>query len=137
MDPHGTRRRMVVAAFGVGIGVTVGAVSAHHSQSAYEATRTITIDGTLTAVSWANPHSLFFVEARPAESPGAALQHWNVEGPAPRQLEQAGWSRADAKIGEHLTITGRPRRDGKADLLLTSLVTAAGRTINVRLDAPQ
>jgi|RhiMethySRZTD1v2_1073278.scaffolds.fasta_scaffold00767_15 uncharacterized protein DUF6152 len=134
---HGTRRQMIGTAIGISIGLTVSTVSAHHSQSAYEATRTITIDGTLKAVSWANPHSLFFVEARPSDSPGDALQRWNVEGPAPRQLEQAGWSRADAKIGEHITITGRPRRDGKPDLLLTSLVTAAGRTINVRADAPQ
>jgi uncharacterized protein DUF6152 len=131
------RRRTFVAGLGVCVGLTVGAVSGHHSQSAYEASKTIRIEGTLKAVSWANPHSLFFVEARPSDSPGDALQRWNVEGPAPRQLEQAGWSRADAKIGEHITITGRPRRDGKPDLLLTSLVTAAGRTINVRADAPQ
>ena len=137
MDLHDMRRRLLIAAVGVGIAVTVKAVSAHHSQSAYEATRTVTIDGTLKAVSWANPHSLFFVEARLSDSPGDALQRWNVEGPAPRQLEQAGWSRADAKIGEHITITGRPRRDGKPDLLLTSLVTAAGRTIAVRADGPQ
>ena len=126
-----------VAALMVGIGLTLGTASAHHSQSAYDATRTVSIVGTLKAVSWANPHSLFFVEARPADAPGDALQRWNVEGPAPRQLEQAGWTREDAKIGEHITVTGRPRRDGKPDLLLTSLVTAAGRHVNFRPDAPQ
>jgi hypothetical protein len=126
-----------IAAIVIGIGLTIGSASAHHSQSAYEATKSITIVGTLKAVSWANPHSLFFVEARPSDSPGGAVQRWNVEGPAPRQLESAGWTRADAKIGEHITITGRPRRDGKPDLLLTSLVTAAGRSINFRPDGPQ
>ena len=126
--------------FGAAIGlvlVMTTAAFAHHSQSAYEATKTVTIVGTLKAVSWANPHSLFFVEARPSDSPGDAPQRWNVEGPAPRQLDTAGWTRADAKIGEHITITGRPRRDGKPDLLLTSLVTADGRAINFRPDAPQ
>jgi len=117
--------------------MATAAASAHHSQSAYEATKTVTIVGTLTAVSWANPHSLFFVEARSSDAPGDALQRWNVEGPAPRQLETAGWTRADARIGEHIVITGRPRRDGKPDLLLTSLVTADGRAINFRPDAPQ
>lgn len=119
------------------VALAAAGVSAHHSQSAYEATKTITIVGTLKAVSWANPHSLFFVEARPSETPSATLQRWNVEGPAPRQLETAGWSRADAKIGEPITITGRPRRDGKPDLLLLSLVTADGRNINFRPDGPQ
>ena len=130
-------RVKTLAAMAVGVVVMVGAASAHHSQSAYEATKTITILGTLQAVSWANPHSLFFVEARPSDSASAPLQRWNVEGPAPRQLEQAGWTRADAKIGDQITITGRPRRDGKPDLLLTSLVTAAGRAINFRPDGPQ
>jgi hypothetical protein len=133
-DPR--MRVKTAAAIAVCAGLMVGAMSAHHSQSAYEATKTTTIVGTLKAVSWANPHSLFFVEARPSDSPGDPVQRWNVEGPAPRQLESAGWSRADAKIGEHITITGRPRRDGKPDLLLLSLITADGRTINFRPDAP-
>ena len=130
-------RLRTLAAVAVGVGVMVAAASAHHSQSGYEAAKTVTISGTLKAVSWANPHSLFFVEARPSDSPNAPLQRWSVEGPAPRQLEQAGWTRADAKIGEQITMTGRPRRDGKPDLLLTSLVTAAGRAINFRPDGPQ
>jgi hypothetical protein len=137
MNLKASRRRKIAAAIVVGIWLTVGAPSAHHSQSAYEATRTLTIVGTLKAISWANPHSLFFVEARLSDAPADAVQRWNVEGPSPRQLEQAGWTRADAKVGEHITMTGRPRRDGKPDLLLVSLVTADGRTINFRPDGPQ
>lgn len=137
MDLQVARRLMFAAVMAVAVGASVGNASAHHSQSAYDATRTVTIDGTLKAVSWANPHSLFFVEARLSDSSGDALQRWNVEGPSPRQLESAGWTRADAKVGEHVTIAGRPRRDGKPDLLLLSLVTADGRNINFRPDAIQ
>jgi len=54
---------------------------------------------------------------------------------SPRQLETAGWIRMDAKIGERITITGRPRRDGKPDLLLTSLVTADGPSASGRRTA--
>jgi hypothetical protein len=131
-----TRQRMFAAGLALGVGLTVTAVSAHHSQSAYERTRTITIVGTLQAISWANPHSLFFVNARLADAPTAAPQRWSVEGPNPRTLEQAGWGRADAKFGDKVTMTGRPRRDGKPDLLLTSLVTAAGKSVNFRPDGP-
>ena len=137
MGLQATRIRMLIAAIAVGVGLSVGAASAHHSQSAYEATKTITIVGTLKAISWANPHSLFFVEARASDAPDSTVQRWNVEGPSPRQLESAGWTRADAKVGEHITMTGRPRRDGKSDLLLTSLVTAAGKTVNLRPDGTQ
>jgi hypothetical protein len=127
---------MFVGAVALGVGLAMVAVSAHHSQSAYEPTKTVTIVGTLQAISWANPHSLFFVNAKLADAPAAAAQRWSVEGPNPRALEQAGWGRADAKIGEKVTMTGRPRRDGKPDLLLTSLVTAAGKAINFRPDGP-
>ena len=138
MDLQGSRRWVLAAAMVVATGMTVGSgLSAHHSQSAYEATKSLTIVGTLKAVSWANPHSLFFVEARLSDGPSTApIQRWNVEGPSPRQLEQAGWTRSDAKVGESITMTGRPRRDGKPDLLLTSLVTATGRSINFRPDQP-
>jgi hypothetical protein len=120
----------------LGMGVAAGAVSAHHSQSAYEPTKTITIEGTMQAISWSNPHSLFFVNARPVDQPNAPFQRWSVEGPAPRALEQAGWSRGDTKIGDKITLTGRPHREGKHDLLVTSLVTAAGKHVNFRPDGP-
>ena len=117
--------------------IAVGSVSAHHSQSAYDPTRTITIEGTLLALSWANPHSLFVVNARPVDTPNAPLQRWSVEGPAPRALEGFGWTRTDAKVGEKVQMTGRPRRDGKPDMLVVGVVTAAGKKISFRNDAGQ
>ena len=71
-------RLKTVAAMAVGMALMAGTASAHHSQSGYEATKTVTIVGTLKAVSWANPHSLFFVEARSSDSPGGPLQRWSV-----------------------------------------------------------
>lgn len=111
-----------------------GALSAHHSQSAYEPTKTVTIEGTLERVSWANPHSLFFVNARPSDKPADAPVRWSVEGPNPRSLEMAGWARADAKIGEKIAMTGRPRRDGKPDMLVVAVTLASGRHISFRND---
>lgn len=136
MGPAGKRRRLLPGAIALGVGVAVAAVSGHHSQSSYEPTKTVTIEGTMEAISWANPHSLFFVNARLADTPEAASQRWSVEGPNPRALEQAGWPRVDAKVGETIAMTGRPRRDGKPELLLTSLVTAAGKSVNFRPDGP-
>lgn len=118
------------------VGLIVGAAvpQAHHSQSAYEPTKTVTIEGTLERVSWANPHSLFFVNARPSDKPGDAAQRWSVEGPNPRALETAGWARADARIGEKIQMTGRPRRDGRPDMLVVGVTLASGRAISFRND---
>jgi hypothetical protein len=131
------RHRRALVGLALGFAVTAAAVSAHHSQSAYEPTKTVTIEGTLDRISWANPHSLFFVTARLSDKPTDALQRWSVEGPNPRTLETAGWARTDAKIGEKITMTGRPRRDGKPDMLVVAVTTAAGKHINFRNDGTQ
>ena len=65
---------------------------AHHSQSQFEPEKTVVIQGTLTRLSWRNPHTLFLIQARPASSTDAE-QEWTVEGPSPAQLTRAGWGR--------------------------------------------
>ena len=45
---------------------------AHHSQSQFEPELTISIEGTLTKASWANPHTLFVLQGRKAGGSDAA-----------------------------------------------------------------
>src|SRR5882762_5713426 len=59
---------------------------AHHSQSQYDTTKKIAIEGTLQEISWSNPHTLFYIFAKPADDAGAKEQRWIVEGPGPRGL---------------------------------------------------
>jgi hypothetical protein len=106
-------------------------VGAHHSQSQFEPELTISIEGTLTKASWANPHTLFVLQGHKAGSSDAA-QEWTVEGPSPRQLETKGWGRAVSKPGDKLTFEGRPRRDGQPELLLLSVTLADGKTISFK-----
>lgn len=110
-----------------------GRLAAHHSQSQFEPELTISIEGTLTKASWANPHTLFVVQGRKVGSSDAA-QEWTVEGPSPRQLDTKGWGRAVSKPGDKLTFEGRPRRDGQPELLLLSVTLADGKTISFKPD---
>jgi uncharacterized protein DUF6152 len=106
-------------------------LAAHHSQSQFEPELTVSIEGTLTKASWANPHTLFVLQGRKAGS-SDAMQEWTVEGPSPRQLETKGWGRAVSKPGDKLTFEGRPRRDGQPELLLLSVTLADGKTISFK-----
>ena len=106
-------------------------LAAHHSQSQFEPELTISVEGTLTKASWANPHTLFVLQGRKAGS-SDAMQEWTVEGPSPRQLETKGWGRAVSKPGDKLTFEGRPRRDGQPELLLLSVTLADGKTISFK-----
>ena len=104
---------------------------AHHSQSQFEPELTISVEGTLTKASWANPHTLFVLQGKKSGS-NDAMQEWTVEGPSPRQLETKGWGRAVSKPGDKLTFEGRPRRDGQPELLLLSVTLADGKTISFK-----
>jgi hypothetical protein len=126
-----TRHRVlaVLLAF-VCVGLPAG-VSAHHSQSQFEPELTISIEGMLTKASWSNPHTLFVVEGKRVggtEMP----QEWTVEGPSPRQLETKGWGRTVSKAGDKVTFEGRPRRDGKPELLLLSVTLSDGKTFSFK-----
>ena len=110
---------------------TTARLLAHHSQSQFEPELTISIEGTLTKASWANPHTLFVIEGKKAGSTDAA-QEWTVEGPSPRQLEAKGWGKAVSKAGDKVTFEGRPRRDGQSELLLLSVTLADGKTFSFK-----
>jgi hypothetical protein len=106
---------------------------AHHSQSQFEPETTLSIEGTLTKASWSNPHTLFFIEGKRLGGTDAA-QEWVVEGPSPRQLETKGWGRTVSKVGDKVTFEGRPRRDGKPELLLLSVTLADGKIFSFKPD---
>lgn len=104
---------------------------AHHSQSQFDGEAVVTIEGTLTKGSWNNPHTLFLLQGKRVGS-NEAPQEWSVEGPAPRQLEAKGWSRDVSKAGDKLVFEGRPRRDGKPDILLLSVTLPDGKTFSFK-----
>ena len=107
--------------------------SAHHSQSQFEPETTLSIEGTLTKASWSNPHTLFFIDGKRVGGSEAG-QEWVVEGPSPRQLETKGWGRTVSKVGDKVTFEGRPRRDGKPELLLQGVTLADGKTFSFKPD---
>ena len=107
-------------------------IFAHHSQAAFDLNKQVTIEGVVTQVNWANPHSLFFVDGRLASATEGAAQQWVIEGASVQGLEKVGWTKESAKPGENLTITGNPRSDGKRELLLTSITLSNGKKFSFR-----
>ena len=130
------KSRMYLVSLAVLTVVAVGAArnaSAHHSQSQFEPETAISIEGTLTKASWSNPHTLFFIDGKRVGG-SESSQEWVVEGPSPRQLETKGWGRAVSKVGDKVTFEGRPRRDGKPELLLQGVTLADGKTFSFKPD---
>jgi len=113
--------RLGVAALGVLLVALATPILAHHSTTMFVNDNTITLEGTMTEVAWGNPHSLFFLDAKPVEKPGDAMKNWSVEAPSPRRLTAMGWQRDTIKPGDKVRITGFARKDGKPQILFIEI----------------
>jgi hypothetical protein len=85
--------------------LAVADVAAHHSFAAeYDATKPVTISGTVTTIEWTNPHFHFSVEAKGADG---AIVRWRFEGYPPNMLVRQGWKKdVTLKPGDTVTVAG-------------------------------
>jgi hypothetical protein len=105
---------------------------AHHSQSAFERDKTVTLIGTLKEFRWTNPHSWMDIEV-PDDQGGVAL--WSVEMTSPAILARAGWKSNIVKAGDKVNVQVRPLKTGDPGGLFVSLTLPDGRVLTQR--APQ
>ena len=84
------------------------AAYAHHSYAAtYDTSKEIKLAGKLMQFSFKNPHSYVTVQALDAKG---KMQRWAVEWAGTSQLGARGITQETLKIGDEITIVGRPSR---------------------------
>src|SRR5215469_18192440 len=100
------------------LGAAVPAL-AHHSFAMFEMTKNVTYVGTVMEYNWENPHThiIIKVEAGPNVDP-ATVGTWDVEGGAVNIMARQGWNRASYKVGDPISVTGHPMRDGSKGISL-------------------
>lgn len=104
-----------------------GSALAHHSFAVFfDETRDVSIEGTVTAFRFTNPHGTIALDVA---GPGGAVQHWRVETNAPVVLQRRGWTRASLTPGMRVRIDGWPARDGSNYMRLRAATGADGRAI--------
>ena len=121
---------------GAVLGILLLCVSApiygHHSSAMFDPRKTITIEGTVTEMAWANPHSVFFFDAKETGVKNSTMKNWSIVAPRPVALESIGWKRNTIKVGDKITVTGNPRRDGKPQFLLKEMIDASGKHFSTK-----
>ncbi len=114
---------------GIGFCLVCSAVPmlAHHSFAAeYDATKKITITGTVTKVEWMNPHARFYVDVK---DESGKVTNWNFElGAIPVLLKQ-GWKRDSLKAGDQVTVDGARAKDGSNTANAQKVVLPDGRRV--------
>jgi hypothetical protein len=82
----------------------------HHSFKAqYDENQTIMLTGTVSKVTWTNPHVLVYLDVKDGED---KVTSWELELASPNGLLSQGWKVDSLRPGSHISISGYPARDG-------------------------
>jgi uncharacterized protein DUF6152 len=102
-------------------------VLAHHSHAMFDHTRETTVTGTVKEFVFRNPHVYLYVEAKNdrGELVTYAVEMSNI----PNMIRQ-GITQSTFKVGEAVTVTVHPLRDGRPGGDYSTLKTADGKTFD-------
>jgi len=103
------------------------AVRGHHSVAAgFDMDKSVTVTGTITEMEWINPHSkmLFEVDTGTGE-----VQSWVAWFTSANILFRRGWRAGDLPVGETVSVSGFPARDGTTQLYGGETKLSDGRTL--------
>ncbi len=85
-------------------------VHAHHGPAShYNLDEMITVKGVVTKFKLINPHARIYFDVT---NDDAEVQKWLAEGNAAAILKRRGWTKNTLKVGDVITISGNPARDG-------------------------
>ncbi|OYW46528.1 MAG: hypothetical protein B7Z08_06920 [Sphingomonadales bacterium 32-68-7] len=119
--------RALVLTGGLALACVATAAAAHHSFAVFfDATKSVTITGKVTAFRFTNPHGTIALEVTDANG---RTREWRAETNAPVVLTRRGWTRDSVKPGETITIEGWPSRDGKPYIRLQRATRADGSLV--------
>src|SRR5947208_2459192 len=101
-------------------------VLAHHSFTMFDMTKKNTLNGTVTAFEWTNPHCYIEIDV-PDES--GTVKHWSIEMGSPSILQQSGWKFSSLKKGDKPTLIVNPLRSGQSGGFLSKATLPDGREL--------
>ena len=100
---------------------------AHHGLAAFDTTRTVRMEGTVTGVEWINPHA--FVYADLTDSNGK-VANWKLElGSLGMLTKYGGWTETTVKKGDHVKVQGFVAKDGSPYMSLGRIWLPDGRSL--------
>ena len=83
---------------------------AHHSFAMFDASKTVTLNGTVKEFEWTNPHSWLRVNVTD-EKTGKPLL-WALELSSPARLVTMGMKSDSVHPGDQVSVTFHPMKDG-------------------------
>jgi hypothetical protein len=101
----------------------------HHAAAMYETEKTVTVSGTVKEFAYVNPHTWLYVVV--TDDNGEETL-WGFEAEGPSALMRAGIKNNTLQPGDLITVTARPRRDGRPAGAWVSVTKADGTVLAPR-----
>ena len=116
------RHVLALAAIGV---LAVGARLPAHHEWPVDRTTPITIHGTVTSFTWANPHVTIALEVHA----DGAVEKWILGASSPAYMTAGGWDKQTLKPGDVITAIAYRFRNGSNVAQVQKIVLASGREL--------
>jgi len=121
------RAKYAIAAVAAALLAAAVPAVAHHSFAAeFDASKPITVKGTVTAMDWVNPHSHLRFDVKAEDG---TVEHWTAECLPPNGLYRQGWRKTSVKAGDEVVVTGFKAKDGTNYMWAQSVKTGDGRRL--------
>ena len=103
--------RLVGVCVAIGLLLAAVPVRAHHSfAAAFDETKPINLQGTVTKVELINPHAWIWLEV---EGPDGEVVTWGIEGGPPTNLFRNGITKASLPVGTVIKLFGYQAKSGE------------------------
>ena len=120
----------VLAVFGA-----VPPAMAHHSFVVnYVSDRIIKVTGVVSEFRFSNPHGIVHFTVK---TPAGMEEHWRAETNSPNILKRRGWRKDSIKIGDVITVTGWPARDGSNLIRVNKIELPSGKVLMGQAATPK
>jgi hypothetical protein len=109
-------------------------LAAHHGAAALDTGKEVTLRGTVTEWIWSNPHCFLKFDAK---DDTGAVRNWAVETQNPTSMTTRGWSRSSFKVGDEVTVTIEPVKNGQpVGRILTAILANGQKLIAATASTP-
>jgi hypothetical protein len=94
-----------------------------HHEWPVDLTKPINLHGTVTAVTWANPHVMIALDVEV----NGRTEKWTVGGSSPQFMTTCGWTKNSLKPGDVITVFGYRFKDGSQTARMSTTVMPNGK----------
>jgi len=121
--------RNLILGVALGLLIVPVALLAHHGAAQFDVGKVVTAKGTVTEWFWANPHCFLRFDVAGADG---QVVHWVVEAQSGPNIGPLGFSKQTFKVGDEVTVTLEPVKNGRPLGRLLKVVLSNGRALPER-----